>query len=727
MYKVLLFGGTVEGRTVAEYLNENKIPSMVCVATEYGESLLPQGEYLELSHERLDEKQMEERMLQMENGLVIDATHPYAQVVTENIETACERTGTAYLRVVRQESRRLEEEETITYVKSIREAVEYLEKTSGNILVTTGSKELSAYTALTDYQERIYARVLSLVEVVSSCAKLGIEGKHLLCMQGPFSREMNIALIHQFDIAWMVSKESGRAGGFLEKYQAAKETGCRMIVIGRPKEEQGMELEKCIEYLDRRFLSKENVANDAKIESVNTDTENIENIENIENPGSGQEKVAQEPVMQEAATQNTEAVTEGEETEDILRGQKVSLVGIGMGTADTLTQEGKQALECADLLIGAARMVEHIRKPGQEVWTGYKPEEICAYIAAHPEHKNVAIALSGDVGFYSGAKKLLETLHRELPMVQKKVYCGISSMIYFCAKLETPWEDVHPVSLHGRECNLPGLLRIYGKIFAIVGTTDGIAKLCQKLQRYGMGDVRVEVGERLSYPEEKITRGYAWQLTELETDSLSVVLFTREGKEAIVTHGIPDEAFIRGKVPMTKEEVRGISLSKLQLTRHSIVYDVGAGTGSVSVEMAMQAVEGRVYAIEKKPEAVELLYKNKEKFAADNLEIVEGLAPEACVDLPVPTHAFIGGSSGNMKDILKLLLSKNPGIRVVINCIALESVGEAMNCLNVLPFEQVNIAQVQVAKGKKAGSYHLMMGQNPVYVISCRGKEETNE
>lgn len=695
MYKVLLFGGTVEGRTVAEYLNENKIPSMVCVATEYGESLLPQGEYLELSHERLDEKQMEERMLQMENGLVIDATHPYAQVVTENIETACERTGTAYLRVVRQESRRLEEEETITYVKSIREAVEYLEKTSGNILVTTGSKELSSYTALTDYQERIYARVLSLVEVVSSCAKLGIEGKHLLCMQGPFSREMNIALIHQFDIAWMVSKESGRAGGFLEKYQAAKETGCRMIVIGRPKEEQGVELEKCIAYLERRFLLKENVGNDAKIEIAINDAENIENIEN---PGGGQEKVEQ-----------------------------VSLVGIGMGTADTLTQEGKQALECADLLIGAARMVEHIRKPGQEVWTGYKPEEICAYIAAHPEHKNVAIALSGDVGFYSGAKKLLATLHRELPMVQKKVYCGISSMIYFCAKLETPWEDVHPVSLHGRECNLPGLLRIYGKIFAIVGTTDGIAKLCQKLQSYGMGDVRVEVGERLSYPEEKITRGYAWQLTELETDSLSVVLFTREGKEPIVTHGIPDEAFIRGKVPMTKEEVRSISLSKLQLTRNSIVYDVGAGTGSVSVEMAMQAVEGQVYAIEKKPEAVELLYKNKEKFAADNLEIVEGLAPEACVDLPVPTHAFIGGSSGNMKDILELLLSKNPGIRVVINCIALESVGEAMNCLNALPFEQVDIAQVQVAKGKKAGSYHLMMGQNPVYVISCRGKEETNE
>lgn len=728
MYKVLLFGGTVEGRTVAEYLNENKIPAMVCVATEYGESLLPQGEYLELSHDRLDEKQMEEKMLQMENGLVIDATHPYAQVVTENIEAACERTGTAYLRVVRQESQRLEEEETITYVKSIREAVEYLEGTSGNILVTTGSKELASYTSLTDYQERIYARVLSLVEVVSSCASLGIEGKHLLCMQGPFSKEMNVALIHQFDIAWMVSKESGRAGGFLEKYQAAKETGCKMIVIGRPKEEHGVELEECIGYLKRRFVSEENVTNDAKNGITDTNADNIESAENPETEsGKIQGTVEQESVTQETFTRETFTRETKEAAEDILLGQKVSLVGIGMGTPDTLTQEGKQALESADLLIGARRMVEHIKRPGQEVWTGYKPEEICAYIAAHPEYKNVAIALSGDVGFYSGAKKLLETLHRELPVVQKKVYCGISSMIYFCAKLETPWEDVHPVSLHGRECNLPGLLRIYGKIFAIVGTTDGIAKLCQKLQSYGMGDVRVEVGERLSYPEEKITRGYAWQLTELETDSLSVVLFTREGKETVVTHGIPDEAFIRGKVPMTKEEVRSISLSKLQLTRNSVIYDVGAGTGSVSVEMAMQAVEGQVYAIEKKPEAVELLYKNKEKFAADNLTIIEGLAPEACVDLPVPTHAFIGGSSGNMKEILELLLSKNPKIRVVINCIALESVGEAMNCLKELPLEQVDIAQVQVAKGKKAGSYHLMMGQNPVYVISCQGKEETDE
>ena len=132
--------------------------------------------------------------------------------------------------------------------------------------------------------------------------------------------------------------------------------------------------------------------------------------------------------MQEAATQNTEAVTEEEETEDILRGQKVSLVGIGMGTADTLTQEGKQALECADLLIGAARMVEHIRKPGQEVWTGYKPEEICAYIVAHPEHRNVAIALSGGCRISTAEpKKLLETLHRNCRWYRKK--CTVAYLL----------------------------------------------------------------------------------------------------------------------------------------------------------------------------------------------------------------------------------------------------------------------------------------------------------
>ena len=168
-------------------------------------------------------------------------------------------------------------------------------------------------------------------------------------------------------------------------------------------------------------------------------------------------------------------------------------------------------------------------------------------------------------------------------------------------------------------------------------------------------------------------------------------------------------------------EVRSISLSKLQLTEDAVVYDVGAGTGSVSIEIALQAAEGEVYAIEKKEEAAALLEKNKRKFAADHLHIIRGLAPEALADLPAPTHVFIGGSSGNLKEILEVVLAKNPHVRIVINAIALETVAEALDCLKTLPVKETDVAAVSVAKAKELGRYHMMMGQNPVYVISCTG------
>ena len=205
---------------------------------------------------------------------------------------------------------------------------------------------------------------------------------------------------------------------------------------------------------------------------------------------------------------------------------------------------------------------------------------------------------------------------------------------------------------------------------------------------------------------------------------LTAVLIENERPEMVITHGLEDECFLRDKVPMTKSEVRSISLSKLELCRDSVVYDVGAGTGSVSIEMALQASEGYVYAIEKKSEAVELIRKNQKKFGVSNLEVISGLAPEALEDLPVPTHAFIGGSSGNLEQIMELLLHKNPRIRIVINAIALETVAEALSCVKKLPVERTDIVTVSVGKSKELGHYHMMMGQNPVYVISCSGVGE---
>ena len=153
-------------------------------------------------------------------------------------------------------------------------------------------------------------------------------------------------------------------------------------------------------------------------------------------------------------------------------------------------------------------------------------------------------------------------------------------------------------------------------------------------------------------------------------------------------------------------------------------YEVGAGTGSVSVEMALRAWMGQVYAIEKKEDALALLKENKKKFAVDNLVIIPGVAPEAMTELPAPTHAFIGGSSGNMQDIINLLLEKNPKVRIVINCITLETVTEAMNAIRDFGLEDVDIVQLAAARSKSIGRYHMMMGENPIYIISCSGRGE---
>lgn len=661
MYKVLLFAGTAEGRKIAEYLKELGVPAFASAATEYGQSLLREGGSLTVSGKRMDEGEME-KFFAGEDALVIDATHPYAAAVTENIRAACEKTGRRYLRVLRDST--LTGHEEAVYVESPEEAAEFLSGTEGNIFLTTGSKELPAFCRVPDYQERIFARVLPLPEVVKSCSGLGFQGKHLICMQGPFSREINEAMLRQTQARYLVTKDTGAAGGFPEKVSAAEAAGCRLVIIGRPLQEEGISLEECLRYLGETF-------------------------------GEGRPPA--------------EAVRKPRET---------ALVGIGMGGGDgrTMTEEARAFCASADLLIGAGRMLESVPHEGRTVLKEYRPGEIAAYLREHPEYRRTAVLLSGDVGFYSGAKKLLEVLPGDVRLIP-----GISSLVYFCSKLGMSWEDVRITSRHGRESNLIGLIGRNRKVFALLGKAEDVRELCRKLTGYGMTEVTVHVGECFTYPEERIESGPPEQFLEYEGQSLSTVLVENPKPETVVTHGIPDEEFLRDKVPMTKEEVREVSLSKLRLREDSRIYDVGAGSGSVSVEMARMALCGHVWAVEKNPAAVELLKRNRQKFRADNLTVVEGLAPEALEELPPPTHAFIGGSSGNLQEIVELLLKKNPRIRLVINAITLETVAEVLEVLKKLELEDTDIVSVTAARSKELGRYHMMMGQNPVYIISASG------
>ena len=655
MYKAIVFAGTTEGYALCEFLAENRVSVYACAATEYGGSLLQENEFLHVSAGRLKTEDMEELFRKENPEIVLDATHPYAAEVTKNIRTACESAGVLYQRILRPEG---EKNSEAIYVESTEEAAAFLSGTEGNIFLTTGSKELAKFTGIPDYKERLFARVLSIPSVIRSCAELGIEGKHLIGMQGPFSAEINEAMLRQFQCSYLVTKDTGLAGGFPEKMEACQRCGVTPVIIGRPLKEEGLSLQDARVFLSKMF--------------------------------------------------------------GFTLSQKISLVGIGMGAEKTLTLEGKKALNEAELLIGAKRMTEAVQKPGQMVLHEYRSEKIVEYIREHPKYRTVAIALSGDVGFYSGAKKLIDQLDGNV-----EVICGISSVVYFMSKIGLSWDDAKIVSAHGRNCNLISLIRHNPKVFSILGTEDGVAVLASRLVYYGMGDVTLYVGENLSYENEKIFHDKAANLTEYRGDALSVVTACNEKATPLsAVHGISDGEFLRGKAPLTKEEVRTVSLSKLRLSEDSVCYDVGAGTGSVSVEMALRAWMGQVYAIEKKEDALALLKENKKKFAVDNLAIIPGVAPEAMTELPAPTHAFIGGSSGNMQDIINLLLEKNPKVRIVINCITLETVTEAMNAIRDFGLEDVDIVQLAAARSKSIGRYHMMMGENPIYIISCSGRGE---
>lgn len=679
MDKILLFAGTTEGRNLAEFLEKNQIPTEVCVATQYGETLLEEGKYLHVHAGRLDETEMEQQIQKQQITLVIDATHPYAVIVSQNIRRACSRTGTEYIRLARKETDASwkQEMEDVTEVASVAEAAAFLAKKEGRIFAATGSKELSAYQVIQDYQDRVVARVLSTPEAVSECAMLGFSGKNLICMQGPFTEDLNVAMLRQAQASWMVTKESGKAGGFLEKLRAAKKAGAKLVVIKRPGERS------------------EEIAEDQKEENLYA-------------------------ICDEGQIRSLLGKRLG-----ICPKRQLYLVGIGMGNEKNRTVEAEQICQSADLLIGARRMLQSVKTEGKAVFESYKPDEIAAYLAEHPQYETAAVLLSGDIGFYSGAKKLYDAIERTEGLEQMEIYpvSGISSVVYFCGKLGVSWEDVHLLSLHGRKQNLIDAVKYHEKVFVLCGEKDGIPKICCKLKEYGLGDVKVAVGTDLSYEQERIVQGTAESLMKEDFAPLSVLLICNPDVKKRIGHGLDDDLFLRGKVPMTKSEVRSISLSKLRLHKDAVVWDVGAGTGSVSIEAASLAKDGVVYAIEKKDEAIDLLEQNKRKFGTDNLEIIKGLAPEALEGLPAPTHAFIGGSSGNLKEILEVLLEQNPRVRVVINAIALETVAEAMQCLKSMAFTDVDIAQVSVAKGKKLGSYEMMMGQNPVYIFSCTGGE----
>lgn len=399
---------------------------------------------------------------------------------------------------------------------------------------------------------------------------------------------------------------------------------------------------------------------------------------------------------------------------------KLYIIGAGVGDADFLTGKAANVLLLCDTIVTTQRLFDNFaytKKVNADV-RSMALAEIAPFLQKLEQEncaETVGVLVSGDVGFFSAAKRLRE----RFPTAE--LVSGISSLQYLTAKSGQPYDDIKVVSLHGRERSIVPFVCYNSRVFALLGGDNQARDVIAELAESGLGRVTVTVGERLSHDEERIITDSAQKLLGREFAPLCVMLIANErAKECAGT--LYDEDFLRAEgVPMTKEATRALALSYLDIRAQEKVVDIGAGSGSLTVEMARKAHEEVVYAVEKSAKAIAVLRQNIEKHGAANVKIISGNAPDALVDLPVFDKAFIGGSGGNLRKIVGILLEKNPCIRIVITAVTLQTLGEAQAVLSENGFK-IRVLCVNVARAQKLGEYDLMMAENPVYILAGDGK-----
>ena len=440
MKRTVIFSGTTEGRLLAESFAAAGELVTVCVATEYGKDVMKPNPLIEVHVGRLDEQEMEQFLKERKTEVVFDATHPYAVIVSKNLEQAAAALGIEYKRLERDTSSHTSDV-NVTYVKNTAEAVKILKASENRIFLTTGSKELKDFAELRD---RLYVRVLPSIEALELCEQAGIEKSHIIAEQGPFSYEENLALLKRFDIGVLVTKASGRAGGYDEKIRAAKAAGIPVITIEKNISEVGNHARKTEEPVNTYFTLK------TVDESVKTGISEETAEEHLETTGSS---------AKSAVNDNNKI--------------HISVIGAGCGE-DTLTLASAREIKRADLIIGSKRLLDYpiVRNNSCKKVTAFLPDDIIKAIEGN-DCRRAAVLFSGDTGFYSGAAKFLERIHivsgskkqkketeKEMPSAnlskayEVEVFPGISSVQALSAAAHLPYNDAAICSFHGRDLNL---------------------------------------------------------------------------------------------------------------------------------------------------------------------------------------------------------------------------------------------------------------------------------
>lgn len=453
---IVVFSGTSEGRKISEYLSRGNIVHDVCVATESGEAVMDRNNFANVHVGRLDEDEIRDYFHKVNPKLVVDATHPYAKVVTDNLKKVCTESNIQYVRVNRKSSVNDCEGNANSY-ESAKKCAEALCSETGNILLATGSKELSCYTSYKELKDRLFVRVLPSIDAIELCKKADINEKHIIAMYGPHTREMNEAVLRQYNICHMVTKESGQAGGYIEKIEACNNVGVKLHVIERPDNAEGISINECIKII------------------------------------------------------NNHCHIRGEITPKL----NVSLVGIGPGNSNLHTKEAENAIKMADYAFGANRMLDSVATKAVKI-AEYMPDKIIEkledIISLESEKEindeiNVVALFSGDTGIYSGATKLYRSLNEWGKCDQLITIPGISSFSAMAAAININYQDAHFESLHGKaedkdnQNRIRNLISQGEKTFILMSGKEDFNVLINLIED---NTKEVIIGRNLSYNEGQI-------------------------------------------------------------------------------------------------------------------------------------------------------------------------------------------------------------------------------
>ena len=425
----------------------------------------------------------------------------------------------------------------------------------------------------------------------------------------------------------------------------------------------------------------------------------------------------------------------------------IHMIGMGPGNPDLVMPLAVNTIRSCEIIFGSQRLLEMIKKMDPSLHINkrlieidHDLEKLSVEIIKEVRKAKIAILVTGDSGYYSLAAYLRTKFNQQKKELEIRNIPGISSLQYLAASAGLSWQNIKSISLHGRNHENWWLQIKENKYSAILSGNDpDMQEILIELSKVGFGDWTGIIGQRLSYSDEKIEKAKVKTLISQKYDSLSIMILIRpeqeiekqksnNGREVWpwLTPGIDDSCFIRGDVPMTKQDIRAAVICHLQLSADDIVWDIGAGTGSVSIEAARICSQGKIFSIEKNDIGCNLIKENSQVFGLNNIEIIHGNAPQALTDIPDPDRIFIGGSGANTGEIIEYIIETiqsriktEKKTRLVMTSVTLETIPNTLEILHKKNIAEIEIKQIQINSTRPAGSKTMVSAQTPVWVLAA--------